>query len=67
MAPDGGNGRAWLMLFLTVTICMERMRMVLVMMLGLGFCGHWAQVGAVGDGGGVRIDHAGGWLPPFRR
>ena len=33
--------------------------MVLVMVLDLGFCGHWAQVGTVGDGGGVTIDRVG--------
>lgn len=66
MALDRGNGRAWLMLLLMAMICMERMRMVLVMVLRLGFCGHWAQVGTVGDGGGIVTDHAGGWLPLFR-
>lgn len=46
MALDGGNGRAWLILVLMVTICMERMRMVLVMVPGLGFCGHelWLEL-----------------------
>lgn len=29
-----------------------------MMVLGLGFCGHWAQVGTVGDDEGVMIDRA---------
>lgn len=46
MALHGGNGRAWLMLLLMVTICTERMRMVLVMLPVLGFYGHelWLEL-----------------------
>lgn len=58
MALDGGNGGAWLMFLLMMATCMGRVQMVLVMVLGLGFCGHWAQVGTVGDDEGVMIDRA---------
>lgn len=37
--------------------------LVLMVVIGLGVCGHWAQVGTVGDGGGVVIDGAGRWMP----
>lgn len=40
---------------------------LVVVVLGLGVCGHWAQAGAVGDGGGVVTDGAGKWMPLLGR
>lgn len=51
------------MLLSAMTLCMERMGMVLMVVLGLGVCGHRAQAGTVGDDAGVVTDGAGKCLP----
>lgn len=49
-----------MLLLMAMMLHMKRMGMVMVLVLGLGVCGHWAQDGTAGDGGGIVIDGAGG-------
>lgn len=53
-----------MLLLMTMVLGMERIAMVLmVVVLGLGVCSHWAQAGNVDDGGGAVTDGSGRGLP----
>lgn len=53
-----------MLLLMAVVLGTERIGMVLmVVVLGLGACSHWAQAGNVDDGGGAVTDGSGCCLP----